>query len=115
MSFRMEQIDKLMRKEISIVMGQIKDKYLGFLTVVKVETSKDLSSAKVWLSSFEGKTEEEINSVIRHYMGDIYAHMKKRVPIKRIPHLFFKVDDTSDVLDTIEGVMKEEEAREEIE
>ena len=64
---------------------------------------------------FGDKTEEEINSVIRHYMGDIYAHMKKRVPIKRIPHLFFKVDDTSDILDTIEGVIKEEEAREEIE
>jgi ribosome-binding factor A len=102
MSFRMDKIDKLIYREISIVLNQIKDKYLGFLTVTRVETAKDLSVSKIWVSTLErAQTEEAINNVLKHYHRDIYNHIKARVPLKKVPHLIFKLDTSMDVLDLL--------------
>jgi len=104
-SFRMDQIDKLIKREVSLALNQIKDKYLGFITVVKVETSKDFSTSKIWISSFEEKDDKEIIRILGHYRGDIYSQIKPRLAIKRIPFLIFKIDKTVNRAARVEEIL----------
>lgn len=106
MSFRMAKIDELIRREMGLILGQIKDKYLGFITVTKVETARDLDICKIWISSLEEHSENELNRVLRHYMRDIYDHFKARVPLKKTPHLIFKLDKSAIHVSKIESLLE---------
>jgi len=88
----MDKVNKLIKNELSLVLGQIRDKYLGFITITKVETARDLSIANVYFSSFENRNEDEVKKVLTHYNREIYNHMKARVTLKKMPHLNFKID-----------------------
>jgi len=103
----MDQVNQLLKKEISFVLGQIKDKYLGFITVLKVETSKDLSVCRVYISSLEKKKEKELIRIIGHYKAEFYSHIKARCPIKRIPHLIFKVDEMENQINRVHYLLNQ--------
>ena len=48
---RIEKIQELMKQEISqIILQELKDPRIGFVTVTQVEITRDLSSAKVFVS-----------------------------------------------------------------
>ena len=51
MSQRTDKVDELLRQEIgAIVMRDVADPRIGFATITKVETTRDLRHAKVWVS-----------------------------------------------------------------
>ncbi len=115
MSLRMEKVDNMIKNEISVILNGIKDKYLGFITVTKVSTTKDLSVSRVYISSFEKIDNAQLNSVLKHYMRDIYTQFKSRIHLKKTPHLIFKIDNTptdveklEDILSNIEYTVKED-------
>ena len=48
---RLDRVNQLIREEIStLLQRELKDPRLGFVTVTEVETSKDLRSAKIFVS-----------------------------------------------------------------
>ena len=48
---RLDRVNQLIREEISLLLQrELKDPRLGFVTVTEVETTKDLRSAKVFVS-----------------------------------------------------------------
>jgi ribosome-binding factor A len=51
MTQRTDRIDELLRQEIGQALErEVTDPRIGFVTVTKVETTPDLSRAKVWVS-----------------------------------------------------------------
>ena len=62
MSIKTERLGNVLHREISqILMTEIKDKDLNFVTITKVDLSSDLSNAKVYFTTLN----EDKNQVIK--------------------------------------------------
>lgn len=96
--FRIEKLERLIQGEISslIVMQRIKDpRVSSFLTVNRVVLSRDLSQAKVYVSSFQsdGKIQRGLDG-LRSAAGFIQSHIGSRIRTKSTPKLVFYKDDS---------------------
>ena len=97
MTHRVEQVNKLLRREISdLLQRQIKDPRLGsFVAITDVSTSHDLRHAKAFVSCIGDKKEkQEILSVLAGASGFFRKELAKRLKLRRIPELSFHWDDS---------------------
>lgn len=96
MTQRTNRIDELIRQEIGeIISRELSDPRIGFVTITDVETTTDLSHAKVW-ASFIGTPEERTVALraLGHAMPFIRHELGKRLRIRRIPELHLESDET---------------------
>jgi len=119
---RKEKVQDAIQEEIcAILLNDLKDPRIGFVTITGVEMSDDLRYAKVFYSVLgkeedKKKTKEALdsaNSFIRTLVAE-------RIQLRFAPEIVFKADDSSEysshiqkILDDIkelEGPKKEEEA-----
>jgi len=98
MTQRTDRVDELLRQEIgSIVSREIADPRVGFATITKVETDRELRHAKVWVSVIGQPAERaETISALTHAMPFVRHQLGDRLRIKRIPMLHVQVDDTAE-------------------
>jgi len=93
-SVRTSKVESLIKAEISeIISRKIKDTRIGFVTITSVKVSKDLRLAKVFVSIYgsdedKKKTLEGLTSASKF----IHNELKKRLRIKIIPEIVFKID-----------------------
>lgn len=93
---RIERVTQQLQREIAqIIHQELKDPRLGFVTITKVELSKDLTHAKVSFSCL-GTPEEQTRSqeALDHATGFIRGLLKKRFRLRVIPRLAFRYDDS---------------------
>jgi len=85
-----------LQREIALILQQeLKDPRLGFVTVIRVELSGDLSHAKVLFSCLGGPEERDRSAeALEHAVPFIRSLIKKRLRLKIIPALAFQYDDT---------------------
>lgn len=85
-----------LQQEIAMILHrELKDPRLGFVTITKVELSKDLRYAKVSFSCLGGGQERERSQeVLDHAVGFIHGLIKKRFRLKVIPELLFRYDES---------------------
>ena len=98
MSQRTDRVDELLRQEIgSIITREIADPRVGFATITKVETDRELRHAKVWVSVI-GQPKERTATIaaLTHAMPFVRHQLGDRLRIKRIPMLHVQVDDTAE-------------------
>jgi ribosome-binding factor A len=96
MSQRTQRIDELLRQEIGRALErEVADPRIGFVTVTEVETSPDLSQARVWVSVI-GTSEErkEALRALRGAMPFIRRGLGPKLRLRRIPQLEVRVDDS---------------------
>lgn len=97
MTHRIEQVNKLIRREISeLLQRQVKDPRLNtFVTVTEVSTSPDLKYAKVFVSHIGNEAEkQEILSALTAASGFLRNELARRLKLRRIPELNFRWDDS---------------------
>ncbi len=108
-STRQKKVARLMQKEIGNIL-QKKTSELGgrMITVTVVRMSPDLSLAKIYLSFFPVKENEdpltplkEHTAQIRHELGN-----KVRNQLRIIPELAFFIDDSLDYIEKIEKLLE---------
>ena len=94
MTTRQERVKELLKTEISeILMRDLKDPRLGFVTIIDAEVSKDLQHAKVYVSVLgDEKQKQESLAVLQHAAGHIRAEFGRRAFMKTIPEISFKLD-----------------------
>ena len=97
MTRRIERLNELIRKEVSeLIRCQVKDPRLNcFLTVTRVDTTPDLSSAKVYISVM-GSDEEKNGAMagLGSASGFLYRELRERLSMRHTPRLIF-LEDTS--------------------
>jgi len=97
MSRRTERLNYLIRDEISeLIRRNIKDPRLScFITVTSVDTSADLSYAKVYISVM-GSQEEKVKAMegLTSASRFIYRELRGRLSLKHTPQLVFCKDDS---------------------
>lgn len=106
---RSDRIADIIKEEIStmLVMAEIKDPRIGFVTITKVALSEDLRTAKVFFSVM-GTEEERENSRLglQSASGYIRHELIKRLKLKRTPEIIFKYDDSIEYSSRINEILK---------
>lgn len=98
MSQRTDRIDELLRQEIgAIVARDVADPRVGFATITRVETTRDLRHAKVWISVIGQPAERTATiTALSRAMPFVRHELGRTLRIKRIPDLHVHLDDTAE-------------------
>jgi len=98
MSQRTDRIDQLLRQEISQALErELADPRIGFVTVTDVETSPDLSHARVWVSVIgdEARRKEAL-AALRRAMPYVRRSIGPKIRLRRIPEFEVRLDETAE-------------------
>jgi len=93
---RSTRVGDLLQKEVShIVLQELKDPRIGFVTVTGVSVSDDLRHAKVFVSVM-GDSEEVKRTVegLKSATGYIQACIGRRVKLRYTPEITFRLDES---------------------
>lgn len=107
MSIKTERLGNVLHKEISnIIMTEIKDEDLKFVTITKVDLSSDLSYAKIYFTclnnDIKDKVTKDLNNAKRFIRSNL---MKRKIEIRNIPELTFIYDDSIEYGNKIESLI----------
>jgi ribosome-binding factor A len=94
-AFRTERLGQTIQEKIGslILEGKIKDHRINsFVSITKVNVSKDLSFADVYVSDIRGKTSEKEVEGMQSAAGFIQSQLGAVMHIRKIPHLRFHLD-----------------------
>lgn len=115
MSHRMERINELIKKEMSLVIfKEIDDPRIknNMITITRVDTAKDLSHAKVYFVCLNKEKQKEVIQALNACKGLFVSILKKRLTIRYIPAFAFlydqMIEETNQVLDKIRNIEIEE-------
>lgn len=116
---RMDKINQMIRKEIGMMiqMGEVSDPRLNFVTITRVDVSKDLHYAKVWFSvlSQADKDIEQAQNGLNSARPYLRKLLGQRIEIRYVPELDFHYDrslNESLMMDeTLESIKQEREQR----
>lgn len=115
---RPERVQEALRQEISkIVQGELKDPRLGFITITKVELTKDLRYAKVYFSVFgEMKDKTLALKGLNSAKGFIKGLIADRIKLRFVPEVAFRIDEslehTKGIYDILDKIKKEKKTDE---
>ena len=95
---RMDKVNQLFKREISnmILMGEVSDPRLSFVSITFVDVSKDLSVAHVGFSVLDDNPQNIKNAQagLNSASGRIRHLVAERVDIRHIPEIRFVYDNS---------------------
>jgi ribosome-binding factor A len=106
---RSDKVGDQMREEISeILLKDLKDPRIGFVTITKVAVSDDLRQAKVYYSVFGGEQEKEDSfQGLESATGYIKRELGRRMRLKYMPEIAFLFDDSLEYGAHIEELLRD--------
>lgn len=113
---RLEKIQEFIKQETSkIILTELKDPRIGFVTVTQVEVTGDLRSAKIYVSLL-GSDEQKADTLkgLHHALGYLRSEIGKRIRLKFTPELSIHLDETLNYSARIQELLikiKQEESR----
>ena len=108
-SHRPERVSELIRQAVgAFLTGDVRDPRIGFVTVIGVEVSPDLSHANVRVSVM-GSDEEKAKSLegLASAARYLRAQLAKELPLRTSPELHFHLDRGIEHAQRIDRVLKE--------
>ena len=108
MNYRQERIERILEREISnIILTEVKDDRLKFVTITKVSITNDLSIATVYYTVI-GNEEQKVSTSenLLEAKGFIRSSLSKKLDIRKTPELKFKYDESIEYGDKIEQILK---------
>jgi len=103
MSQRMEKLNQVLREELSKIIKKELDLPKDILvTLIKVDTLKDLSSCSVFTSVFPEEKQKQIIDFLNKKAYILHQALNKKLFIKRVPKLKFLIKKNIDKL--LEGI-----------
>lgn len=105
---RVRKIQEFIKQEVgSMLLRDLKDPRLGFITVTGVKLTGDLREAVIYVSLF-GRNREKAESMeaLNQAKGFIRKELGKRLQIFHTPSISFEEDTSLDYSMRIEGLLK---------
>ncbi|MCX7704222.1 MAG: 30S ribosome-binding factor RbfA [Planctomycetota bacterium] len=107
LSRRVRRVAQLLHREISAIILELKDPRIHFWTLTKVIPAADLRSAKVFVSVYGTKEEQEETLLsLKHASGYIQHLISSRLRMRYTPVLFFVNDPSPAYSDRIGQILK---------
>jgi ribosome-binding factor A len=107
---RVEKLNSLLKEVISeVIKRDVKNPHVSTLiTVTKVEITKDLHHAKVYVSVIgTSEAKQETLAALQSASGFIGVQSAHKVVMRYFPELHFKLDDSIDKHMRIDSILKE--------
>ncbi|MEG0177119.1 30S ribosome-binding factor RbfA [Anaerorhabdus sp.] len=109
MSIKHDRLNQIIYKEVSeIIQFNLKDPNIGFVTITEVQVTNDYSYATIYVS-FLGKQERNEAGIkaLNHSKGYIRSELAKKLTIRKVPELLFKLDETLNKSRKIDAILQE--------
>lgn len=116
MSIKIDRIASSLVKEISyILMTEVKNPDVRFVTVTDCKVTNDLSYAKVYVTILNNEFKKETMNALKNSSGFIRHALQERIDIRHIPELEFVFDESIEYGKKIENIIEkihEDDAKE---
>ena len=109
MSQRTDRLDSQIQQELmELLQREMKDPRVGFATITRVETARDLGHARVWVSVL-GSDEEQARSLdaLRDATPWLRRRLGERLQIRHVPELSVRRDDSIETGDRVLRILRE--------
>ena len=101
---RADKLNELLVRILAEEFERIDDDRLGFLTISAVETDRDLSMARVYVTS--DAEDEELLEALGELRPRLHRAIGDQGRLRRVPPLVFVVDETARSADRIEEILR---------
>ncbi|MFQ5721280.1 MAG: 30S ribosome-binding factor RbfA [Candidatus Aminicenantales bacterium] len=106
-SRRQKRISSLIKEELSrLLIEFIQTSSSGLITITRVEMSKDLKTAYVFLSLYGGQEKEKIIEILEKRKGMLRKSIASKIKLKYNPLLIFLLDQTNAYQERIDKIIK---------
>ncbi len=104
---RIEKLQELIKQEMSkMLLKEIKDPRIGFVTVTDVEMTGDLREAKIYVSIMGGDEQiKESLEGLQSALGFIRREIGKRIRLRFTPEISFALDKSLDYSEHIQKLL----------
>ncbi len=107
-SLKIERLNHVFQQEISqILMKEIKDENIKFVSITGVDTSSDLGYAKVYYTVLDDEKLELTKESLEKASSFIRTKLAERVEVRHTPELRFIYDTSIAYGEHIENIIKE--------
>jgi ribosome-binding factor A len=106
---RLDRVNQLIKEEISLLLQrELKDPRLGFVSVTEVETSKDLRTAKVYVSVLgdEGQWTASM-AALASARGFVRNWLRQHLDLRLTPEIEFRADRSMEHAARIQTLLKD--------
>jgi ribosome-binding factor A len=113
-SRRSERLGEEIREEVArIVVTGLKDPRIGFVTIIRVDLTADLRTARVHVGVL-GSAEDRKKSLagLQQAAGFIRRELGRRIHVRHTPELIFRYDEGLDATDRVAQLLEETKAAE---
>jgi ribosome-binding factor A len=112
MSQRTDRLNSQIRQELmDLMQREMQDPRIGFATVTRVETARDLGHARVWVSVLGTPEEREKSlSALTDAAGWLRRRLGDRLDLRHIPELHIRLDDSIASGDRVLRLLREIES-----
>jgi ribosome-binding factor A len=105
---RSQRVSDLLRKEIAdIIMHKLKDPRIGFITVTGVDVTDDIKIARIYVSILKDEERKTTIAILNSAKSFIRSELSKRLRMKFIPSIEFRLDTSIEYGNKIERLLKE--------
>ncbi len=109
---RSQRVSDLLRREIAdIIIYRLKDPRIGFITVTGVDVTDDIKIARVYVSIFQDEERKTTLEILNSAKSFIRSELSKRLRMKFIPSIEFRLDTSIEYGSRIEKLLKEIEGK----
>ncbi len=109
MSQRTDRLDSQIQQELmELLQREMKDPRLGFATITRVETARDLGHARVYVSVYGSEEERERSmAALRDAAPWLRRKLAARLTIRTVPELSLRRDDSIEAGDRVLKLLRE--------
>ncbi len=105
---RSQRVSDLLREEVAdIIFHKLKDPRIGFITVTGADVTDDLKISVVYVSVLKEEEKKPTIEVLNSAKSFIRSELKKRLKMKFIPSLEFKLDPSVEYGSKIDKLLDE--------
>ena len=108
MSQRTDRLDSQIRAELAeLLQREMKDPRVGFATITRVETARDLGQARVWVSTM-GTDEERAKTMqaLTDAAPWLRRQLGERLTLRHVPQLLMRHDDSIEAGDRVLRILR---------
>ena len=102
---RIAKVNSLIEHELGPVLHEFLEGEKGMITVSKVETSRDMKWAKIWISIFGGDDNKILNRINSH-LYEIQHALNAKFATKIIPRISFHLDTSPRYVQHVDELIK---------
>jgi ribosome-binding factor A len=108
-SQRTDRLDSQLRAELmELIQREMKDPRIGFATVTRVETARDLGSARVWVSVLGTRDEQDAAlAALTSAAPWLRRQLGERLTLRHVPQLVIRHDDSIESGDRVLRILNE--------